>query len=87
MRGSDPRPGAWTTHRGRTVKLFDASLEAGEGRGTSGSVMEFGEDGLRLALDGGALVVRRVMGEGSGKVAAASWVHDQGLHEGDQLGS
>jgi methionyl-tRNA formyltransferase len=82
IRGCDPQPGAHTTWHGDGVRLFDARLDAGASGAAPGTVIEVGEDGVRLAARGGILRVGRLRMGDAGKVAAA----ETPLRPGDVLG-
>jgi hypothetical protein len=64
------------------VRLFDARLDAGASGAAPGTVIEVGEDGVRLAARGGILRVGRLRMGDAGKVAAA----ETPLRPGDVLG-
>lgn len=83
IRGCDPQPGAWTTHNGATIQIFDSARS--EGRGASGEIIEVTPDGIRVAADGGAITLKRVR-SGKQKVTAAEWAAEAGLRAGDRLG-
>lgn len=69
IRGCDPQPGAFALIGGQQLRLYDAVLEvASPGRTQPpGTIIDLGADGLRVALDGGILLVRRVRLEPSPK--------------------
>ena len=85
IRGADPQPGAWTTHGGRTVQLYDAAKVAGGG-GSPGEVTEVAGDGFTVAAGGGGIVVKRVRAEGEGKIAASEFAAAAGIAKGTRLG-
>ena len=85
IRGTNPAPGAWTTHGGATLGVFDASRVPGDG--VAGRVMEVSDDGVAVQSVGGRILVRRVRPEGGAKVAAGEWAASVGLAVGDELGA
>ena len=85
IRGTDPAPGAWTTHDGTTLGVFDASRVPGDG--VAGRVMDVSDDGVAVQSVGGRILVRRVRPEGGAKVAAGEWAASVGLGAGDELGA
>jgi methionyl-tRNA formyltransferase len=85
IRGANPQPGAWTTHGGKKLQIFDASRDSG-GDGAPGTVISAGEDGIAIAANGGAIIARRVRAEGSDKLKAGEYVAGTGLKQGDRLG-
>ena len=87
IRGGDPQPGAWTTHRGANVQLFDAKKLAGAAGGRPGEVTAVDDAGMAVAVDGGQIVVGRVRADGGQKVAAAAFARSAGVSPGTVLGS
>lgn len=85
IRGTDPQPGAWTLHKGKTLQLYDASLME-DGAGTPGEVIEVSDAGVTVAAPGGAVLVRRVRPDGGKKMSAADYAADPGLAKGERLG-
>jgi methionyl-tRNA formyltransferase len=85
IRGCDPQPGAHTTYNGNMVRLFDARLQNGANAVASGQVTAIGAEEVTIALEGGALTVKRLRGEGA-KIAAAGFARQVGLTVGDRLG-
>lgn len=81
VRGCDPRPGAWTTHEGGTLELYDAVKIAGPS-GTPGAVMEVTAEGFAVAAPGGRILVRSVRPQGAGKIPASELVAKGGAAEG-----
>jgi methionyl-tRNA formyltransferase len=71
VRGCDPQPGAFATLTGRRLRLYDALLEAGSGgKHKPGTIVEVDSEGMRVALRGASLLVRRVRFESSPKKVA-----------------
>ncbi|HSG94124.1 MAG TPA: methionyl-tRNA formyltransferase, partial [Afifellaceae bacterium] len=79
-----PQPGAWTTHNGAEVKIFDSRL--GDVTGKPGEVVDLSADGATVAAGEGAIVIKRVRGAGA-KVPIAEYAAETGLKAGDILGS
>lgn len=75
----DPRPGAWTTHEGREVKLFGAHPTAG--RGAPGAVMEAAAR-LVIATGDGLVEVNEVQPAGKERMPASDWVRGRGTAPG-----
>jgi methionyl-tRNA formyltransferase len=86
IRGADPQPGAWTTHGGTTVQLFDAKKVAGAAGGQPGQVTAVDDAGMTVAADGGQIAIGRVRAEGGQKVAAKAFAAAAGLGPGAILG-
>jgi len=88
IRGADPQPGAWTSHDGKRLQVFDcARLDTGPGvpSGVPGEIMAIGADGIEVAAGNGRILFRRVRGEGQ-KLAAADYAAETGLVAGMSLG-
>ena len=66
VRGTNPQPGAWTTHNGEVLKIFDCSMS--EVSGTPGEVKEISEDGITVGAKGGGLLIQRVRPENDKKI-------------------
>ena len=90
IRGCDPQPGAWTTHRQRKLQLFDSRLAqqpAAEARGAGGKVVACDSDAFQVETgDGGVIAVGRVRAEGGGKMSAGEFAAEH-LRPGDVLGA
>jgi len=87
IRGCDPSPGAWTTHEGRRLFLYDCQKRAartfGEVKGKKvGQVVAAGGGSVTVHGQGGFIVARRLRPEGGKKVAA----DEAGLAVGTLLG-
>lgn len=85
IRGADPQPGAWTTHNGTPVQIYDVA-EIAEATGAPGEVTGVTGDGVTVAAGGGQILVKRVRPEGGQKVTAAEFVAETGLSKGTSLG-
>ena len=75
----DPRPGAWTTHEGREVKLFGAVPLPG--RGNPGEVMEAAAR-LVVATGEGLVEVNEVQPAGKERMPASDWIRGRGTAVG-----
>jgi methionyl-tRNA formyltransferase len=85
IRGCDPQPGAHTTWQDKIVRIFDARLRAQENSTPAGQVTDIAGQEVTIALNGGALSVKRMRGEAA-KLPAAEFAKAAGLNIGDQLG-
>ncbi len=86
IRGTNPQPGAWTTHQGKTVQVFDAAQRKTKG-GTPGEITAVDDEGITVAATGGQIQILRVRPEGEKKVPAGEFASGHGLRIGDRLGS
>ncbi|MSQ22785.1 MAG: methionyl-tRNA formyltransferase, partial [Dehalococcoidia bacterium] len=87
VRGADPQPGAATTYRGERMEIFDCKLIPGATSSKPGEVLVASDQGLEIALVGGALLVKRLRAAGSAKVSAADFIRSSGIKPGDTFGS
>lgn len=87
IRGANPQPGAHTTFRGNRLRIFDVSPIGDAVSSVPGLVQSVGATGLQVAAGGGAIEIRRVMPEGSPKIAAADFVAQFDIRPGERLGS
>ena len=85
IRGTNPAPGAWTTHAGKTLQIFD-SAKLGEASGAPGEVVDVSSDGIAVTAAGGGILVKRVRAEGGQKVPAGEFATEAGLAKGQRLG-
>jgi len=85
IRGTNPQPGAWTTCAGKTLQIFD-SAKVSNGTGAPGEIIGVSEEGITVAAQGGAILVKRVRPEGEGEITAAEFAASAGLATGTPLG-
>ncbi len=88
IRGADPQPGAWTSHDGKRLQIYDCARVDGAGgtpEGTPGEIMAIGGEGFEVAAGDGRILVKRVRGEGQ-KLSAADYAAATGLGIGMRLG-
>ncbi len=85
IRGCNPAPGAWTSHNGVELSLYDSAPVAGDG--VAGRVIDISDEGITVQSVGGRLLVKRVKPAGGAKITAAEWAAESGISVGDQLGS
>ncbi len=83
IRAGNPQPGAWTTHNGTELKIYDSALSSGVG--TPGEVIAVDDDGFEVAANGGSIRVGRVRSDG-GKISAVEWASQVRLKVGNGLG-
>ena len=91
VRGCDPQPGAYADAGGVRLRLYEPILESGRSqsaadRVTSGTVLSIDDAGMRVALEGATMVVRRLRFDSSPKKAAPAELAGAGrLHVSIQL--
>lgn len=86
IRGADPQPGAWTTHDGASVQIYDAKKHSGTTMGQPGEVTAVSEASFTVAVAGGQIEVLRVRAAEGQKISAAAFASSVGLRPGVQLG-
>lgn len=84
IRAFDPRPGAWSTHRGEDVKLYGARVEQ-DASGDPGLVLEIAEHGMLVACGSGAVRIGYAHPAGKRRVAALDWKQGRGVAVSDVL--
>jgi methionyl-tRNA formyltransferase len=77
VRGANPEPGAWTTFRGRRLKILQSELAGAPEQRPPGRV-ELEDAGLRVACGDGALLITR--GQMQGKLPLPAAEIGRGLH-------
>jgi methionyl-tRNA formyltransferase len=86
IRGADPQPGAWTTHDGASVQIYDARKHVGTTAGRPGEITAVSAASFTVAVEGGQIEVLRVRAAGGQKISAAAFASSTGLRPGVQLG-
>ncbi|MGI9464216.1 MAG: methionyl-tRNA formyltransferase, partial [Aestuariivirgaceae bacterium] len=84
IRGTNPQPGAWTTHSGNEVQIYDSRRQDGDG--TPGEVISVSDDGVVVQAEGGRVTIQRVRPKGGDKMPAAEWAASAGVEPGTRLG-
>lgn len=85
IRAANPAPGAWTTHKGEALQIYDSARVDGDG--TPGEVVAISDDGVVVQGAGGRINLKRVRPAGGDKQPAAKWAASVGLSAGDTLGN
>jgi methionyl-tRNA formyltransferase len=89
IRGCDPQPGAYAGFRGEMVRFYGARFVPGIIGGDIGAApgMVTGLDlsGLRIAVEGGELLVTKVRTASAGKIDAVAWAANAGVMPGEKF--
>jgi methionyl-tRNA formyltransferase len=89
IRGCNPAPGAWTTHEGKTLQIFESKpLPARDPKGIGGKmgeVVAVDGDGFTVVCADGRIRVLRVKAADGGKVAAGDYAASAKLAVGTVL--
>jgi methionyl-tRNA formyltransferase len=88
VRAYDPRPGAFTTHRGADLKLYGAVVSDGppERTGAPGDVLSIDARGMTVACGAGSVIITAVQPAGRNRLDPAEWMRGRGIEVGDRLG-
>jgi len=86
IRGCDPQPGATTSFRGETVKLFNAAFVPQAHSAQPGEILEVSPKGLKLAVLEGAVLVSRFRTKDLGKVKAEEFIQANNPQVGEKFG-
>lgn len=89
VRAYDPRPGAFTTHRGGEVKLFGAVSDdsAPAAARTSGEIVSIDARGMVVACGSGTVVITAAQPAGRNRLDPAEWKRGRGIDVGERLGA
>ena len=86
IRGCDPQPGATTTFKGEKVKLYNARFLDEAHQGSPGEILAVTDKGLKIAVQGGALLVTRLRTKELGKVKAPDFIQARQPQVGERFG-
>ncbi|MGH2348674.1 MAG: methionyl-tRNA formyltransferase [bacterium] len=85
VRAMDPWPSAYTTHRGRLLKIWKAE-DRSDGGGATGTITELRPgEGFMVATGGGGLLVTIVQPEGRRRMTADEYARGARLEVGERL--
>ncbi len=91
IRGCNPAPGAWTTLNGVKLQVFDARKHTvrtfGTVKGKIGEVVEVGEKGFTVTVQGGRIEVFKAKLADGKKIPAAELAASAGIQVGTILGT
>lgn len=86
IRGLNPWPGAFTTHRGRQLKVWRAVSLAEEAGGLPGTVMRVDREGIVIATAEGSLRLVELQPQNSKRMTATDYARGQHIEAGEQMG-
>ena len=81
IRAANPAPGAWGIIKGIKLDLYDSAKVAGSG--APGQILSIDANGMTVAAQGGAILVKRVKAPEGKKIVAAEWATAAGVKVGD----
>ena len=91
IRGCNPAPGAWTTHNGKKLQIFDARKilfrRFADVTGKIGEVTDVSAQSFKVTVQGGAVEVLKARYEDGKKLAGGEAAQTGGLTAGTLLGN
>ncbi len=89
VRAYDPRPGAFTTHRGGDIKLFGAAVAdaPSESAHAPGTIVSIDGRGMVVTCGTGAVIIVCVQPAGRTRVNPEEWMRGRGIEVGERLGA
>ena len=84
IRGTNPQPGAWTTHGGNELNIFDCVPV--DASGAPGEVVKVSDDDFTVAADAGGILIKRVRPHDNKKIPSAEFIAASSLVAGVVLG-
>jgi methionyl-tRNA formyltransferase len=88
VRAYDPKPGAFTTHRGGEIKLFGAVVADPSSHSTHapGTVVSIDSRGMLVACGAGFVMISCAQQAGRTRVDPEEWMRGRGIEVGERLG-
>jgi methionyl-tRNA formyltransferase len=88
IRAYDPKPGAFTTHRGSEIKLFGATATtaAEHARDAPGTVETIDSHGMLIACGSGTVMVDCAQPAGRKRIDPEEWMRGRGIDVGERFG-
>ncbi len=86
IRGCDPQPGATTTFRGEKVKLYNAKFLEEAHSAPPGEILAVTDKGLKVAVQGAAVLITRFRTKELGKVKAPDFIQARQPQAGEKFG-
>ncbi|HLI78832.1 MAG TPA: methionyl-tRNA formyltransferase [Candidatus Binataceae bacterium] len=86
IRGCDPQPGAYADIDGHRIRLYEPSIMLDGANATPGTIISIDATGMKIALAGGAVTIKRARIEPDGKkIAPAELASAGAIREGMRL--
>lgn len=86
IRGLNPWPGAFTTHRNRQLKIWRAVPLAEQAGQSPGTIIAVDRDGIVIAAVEGSLRLTEVQPQNNKKMLAADYARGYHIESGEQMG-
>jgi methionyl-tRNA formyltransferase len=87
VRGCDPQPGAYSTLKGKKIRLYNALLTEATEEISPGQIIGIDGGAVVVALNGGALKIGKFKADKGAKLVADEFVKDTDLKVGMKFGS
>jgi methionyl-tRNA formyltransferase len=86
IRGCDPQPGAYTTFKGKKVRIYDARMSPGASGKRPGEIIAVEEKGLQIAAKGGTIKVGKLRVDKGEKTGPVEFARSVDAKIGDRFG-
>lgn len=86
IRGCDPQPGAYTTLKGKKVRLYDAKMDFLTMDRPSGEIISIDERGIQIAVKGGLIRIGKLRVDKGEKIGPIEFSSSVDLKRGDRCG-
>ncbi len=87
IRGCDPQPGAYTLHKGKKIRFYDAKMVPSSAEKQPGEIVSIEEGALQIAVKGGVIRISKLKVEKGEKVGPVEFAKLTGMKVGDRFGS
>jgi methionyl-tRNA formyltransferase len=87
IRGCDPQPGAFSTFKGKRVRLYDARMISSATGKRPGEIVAIEEGGLQIAARGGMVKVGKLRVDKEEKVGATEFARSLDAKVGERFGT
>ncbi len=89
IRGLNPWPGAYTTYKGKSIKLWSSTIHDCENavkhhaHQQAGTIVKIFNDGIGVKVADGVIIVNEIQVEGKGKVLVSDYLRGNSIFEVD----
>ncbi len=87
IRGCDPQPGAFSTFKGKRVRLYDARMISSATGKRPGEIVAIEEGGVQIAARGGMVKVGRLRVDKGEKIGATEFARSLDAKVGERFGT
>jgi methionyl-tRNA formyltransferase len=86
IRGCDPQPGAYTSHKGKKIRFYEAKVFSSTIEKQPGEIVSIEERSIQIAVKGGVIEVAKLKVEKGEKIGPIELARSVGLKVGDRFG-